>query len=291
MSSFWTASLFWAFVLVSVGVALGAVLPPLLRREADAGTVHRRAANIAIYRDQLAELKADLERGEIGVQQYEDARLEIEKRLSEDVPAAQPATDAVPPGRAGRWAGFTLAGVIPVAAIGLYVGLGNPDALSPQHAEVAAVPGGQHDAAPMLASLEAKLKRNPDNAAGWIMLGRSYETLDRPADAARAFAKAVELLPGEGDVLADYAEALALAQGKVLAGKPLEYVNKALQLSPTSQKALELAAIAAEQTRNFAQAASYWRKLLKVIPPDSDYAQEITAAAEQAERAAASLPD
>jgi cytochrome c-type biogenesis protein CcmH len=286
MNGFWAVSLFWALALLSIGVALGAVLPPLLRRGVNAGSMDGEAANIAIYRDQLAELRTDLDRGEIGAKQYEDARLEIQKRLAEDMPARQP--DCESPGQAGRWAGFVLAGAIPLAAIGLYAGLGNPGALGlvPAKAAVAISEGG-HDTAPMLASLEAKLKKNPDNAAGWIMLGRSYEALDRPAEAVRAFARAAELLPGEASVLADYAEALALAQGKVLAGKPLEYVNKALQLDPRDERALELAAIAAEQGQDFALAASYWRRLLKVIPPDGDYAKEVTAAAERAERAAA----
>ena len=86
MSNFWTISLFWALFLLFVGVALAFVLPPLLRRNVRSGQVDRKAANVAIYHDQLAELKADLDSGELDPQQYEDAKLEIEKRLSEDVP-------------------------------------------------------------------------------------------------------------------------------------------------------------------------------------------------------------
>ena len=133
----------------------------------------RKEANVAIYYDQLAELKADLDSGELDAAQYEDARREIEKRLSEDVPLESAPVAAA---QAGRWPGFVLAGAIPVLAIAMYVGLGNPEALLMSRAEApaAAAEQGQHDAAPMIAALEAKLKAKPDDAAGWYMLARSY---------------------------------------------------------------------------------------------------------------------
>ncbi|MDP2154968.1 MAG: c-type cytochrome biogenesis protein CcmI, partial [Sulfuricella sp.] len=86
MSNFWTISLFWVLFLLFIAVALAFVLPPLLRRDVRPGQVDRKEANVAIYYDQLAELKADLDSGELDAAQYEDARREIEKRLSEDVP-------------------------------------------------------------------------------------------------------------------------------------------------------------------------------------------------------------
>jgi cytochrome c-type biogenesis protein CcmH len=288
MSNFWTISLFWALFLIFIAVALAFVLPPLLRREVKLGQVDRKEANVAIYYDQLAELKADLDSGELDAAQYEDARREIEKRLSEDVPA-----EAVPvaTAQASRWPGYALAVAIPVIAIAMYVGLGNPEALLMSRAEApAAVEQGQHDAAPMIAALEAKLKAKPDDAAGWYMLARSYATTGNYAAAARAFAKASELFPEDARLLADYADALAMAQGGNLQGKPLELINRALKLNGQDEKALNLAGTAAFEEKNFGRAAEYWRRLLKLIPPDSDAAREIAAAVAQAEKAAGSAP-
>lgn len=297
MTGFWAISLFWIFVLLFIAIALAFVLPPLLRRGGKAEPVGRAEMNVAIYRDQLQELEADLKSGELTQDQFEAARLEIDQRLSEDVPAA--AGRAISP-NSGRWAGFTLAGALPVLAVALYVVFGNPEALSVPRAEAAA-PGaaaqggqagqegeaGQHDPSAMIAALEAKLQQKPDDSAGWYMLGRTYGAIGRFDEAVRAFAKAAELLPNDPRILADYAEALALTQGKKIAGKPLELINKALELNDKEEKALELAGIHAFQNKNFAQAAFYWRQLLKVIPRDTDYFRDIAAAAEEAEKAAA----
>ncbi len=287
MSNFWTISLFWALFLLFIAVALAFVLPPLLRRDVRSGQVDRKKANVAIYYDQLAELKADLDSCELDAAQYEDVRREIEKRLSEDVPL-EPAPVAA--AQAGRWLGLVLAGAIPVLAIALYVGLGNPEVLLMSRADApAAAEQGQHDAAPMIAALEAKLKAKPDDAAGWYMLARSYASIGKYDESARAFEKAVALFPDDARLLADYADALAMAQGQNLQGKPLELINKALKLNANDEKALNLAASAAYQNKDFAQAASYWRRLLKVLPPDADIAKDITAAIEEADKLAASL--
>lgn len=284
MSNFWTISLFWALFLVFIAVALAFVLPPLLRRGVRLGQhVDRKEANVAIYYDQLAELKADLDSGELDAAQYEDARREMEKRLSEDVPL-ESAPVAV--AQAGRWPGYVLAGAIPVLAIAMYMGLGNPDALLESRAGAGQ---GQHDANPMIAALETRLKAKPDDAAGWYMLARSYASIEKYHESARAFEKAAELFPDDARLLADYADALAMAQGQNLQGKPLELINKALKLNANDEKALNLAGAAAYQNKDFAQAASYWRRLLKVIPPEDDYAKEVKAAIEETEKLAASL--
>lgn len=287
MTNFWTISLFWALFLLFIGVALAFVLPPLLRRNVQSGQVDRKEANVAIYHDQLAELKSDLDSGELDAAQYEDAKREIEKRLSEDVPLESAPAATVQP---GRWPGYVLAGVIPVLAIAFYMALGNPDALVAPRAEDSALAGGQHDAAPMIAALEAKMKKKPEDAAGWYMLARSYSSLGRYDDAARAFAKLTALVPEDSGILADYADVLAMTQGGNLQGKPLELVNKALELNAQDEKALNLAGTAAYEAKDFAKAATYWRRLLAVVPADADYTKEIRAAAEAAEKAAGISP-
>ena len=285
MTNFWTISLFWALFFLFIAVALAFVLPPLLRRNARPAQVNRKEVNLAIYQDQLAELKSDLDSGELDAVQYEEARQEIEKRLSEDVPAESSPTAT---GQSGRWPGYVLAGVIPVVAIALYMGLGNPNALvvPPAEAPAAMMQQGQHETAPMIASLEAKLKKNPDDAAGWYMLARSYSVTRQFDQAARAYAKLRTLLPEDARLLADYADVLAMAQGGNLQGKPLELINQALKLNENDEKALNLAGSAAYESRNFAQAAYYWRRLLKLLPPDSDPYRGISAAVEEAEKSA-----
>ncbi len=284
MSNFWTISLFWGLVFLFIAIALVFVLSPLLRREANPRAVDRQAANLAIYRDQLAELKADLDSGVLEDAQYDVAQRELLARLSEEVPQDG---DAATAARADRRPAFAVGLMIPVLAIALYMTLGNPEALLERGARppAAAVPG-EHDPAAMIASLEAKLQANPEDAAGWFMLARSYATLGRFAESASALAQVVERVPPDPRLLTDYADVLAMAQGRNLQGKPLELVRQALELDPNNEKALNLAASAAYQRQDFAEAARYWRRLLQQLPPGSEAAAGIAAMVKQAESAA-----
>ena len=110
-----------------VVLALAFLVTPLLRRP-PAG-VSSDNANIAVYRDQLAELDADVVRGTLSRERHAEARAEIEQRLAEDL-ASRQATQ-VAEGRAGRRLALALALLLPAAAIGIYLALGNPVALDP----------------------------------------------------------------------------------------------------------------------------------------------------------------
>lgn len=281
MSGFWSISVFWGAILASIAIALAFVLPPLLRRTAAAGAVDRRSVNIAIYQDQLKELADDVKGGELTQDQFDIARIEIEKRMSEDVPAA----DASPAAsEKGRWAGVVVAVAIPLAALAGYAVFGSPAALMAPEAS-ATQADGRHDPTAMLAVLEDKLKKNPDNAAGWYMLGRSYAALQRFPDAAKALEKAVSLKPDDPDVLADYADVLAVVQGGNLQGKPLEFIGKALQIDARHIKALNLAGNAAYQRGDFPAAIRYWRELLPQVAQDAAATKEIEDAIQDAQKA------
>lgn len=281
MGNFWTISLFWGLVLLFLALALFFILPPLLRRDSKREAVDREAVNVAVYRDQLAELKAELESGSLDETQYEAARHELVERLSEDVPPqAAPAASA----GTGRRTGFAVVVGLPVSAIALYMWLGNPQALVEPAATVpvATVPG-EHDPAAMIASLEAKLETSPDDAEGWFMLARSYAAMGRFAESANALGRVVELVPPDPRLLADYADVLAMAQGRNLRGKPMELIAQALDLDPDNQKALNLAASAAYQRQDFAEALTYWRRLLQQLPPGSEAAAGIAATIQEIE--------
>ena len=119
------------------------------------------------------------------------------------------------------------------------------------------------------------MKAQPDDAQGWLLLGRSWSALQRYQDSADAYAQAVARLPGNADALADWADALAMAQGRKLAGKPTEIIGRALAADPAHPKTLALAASAAMERGDDAAAIRYWNALLAVVPPDSEDARGI----------------
>jgi len=266
------------FVLIAVVMAAAAVmwmLPPLLRRRSDDGGVERTASNLAVYRDQLAELDADLNSGTLSGAQYQQAKLEIERRALDETGGEN--TPAHRISRNGRWMAAVLAAAIPLCAASLYWLLGNPDGLSPQRAAVA---GGEHQITAqqieaMVAKLAARLEQNPDDAKGWATLARSYAAMQRFPEALAAYAKATALARDDAALLADYADVLATSTGRDLEGRPLELITQALKLDPNQWKALALAGTAAFNRKDYKTAVGYWEKLLQQLPPDAEFGQSM----------------
>jgi cytochrome c-type biogenesis protein CcmH/NrfG len=115
-----------------------------------------------------------------------------------------------------------------------------------------------------LISLQARLAKQPDDLQGWVLLGRTHAAMSNYSGSAQALKKALELNPGHPDILADLADMTAMAQGRQLAGEPETYIQAALQSEPRHEKALALAASAAEQANDPAKAQVYWQLLSQV---------------------------
>jgi len=272
------------FVLIAVVMAAAAVvwvLPALLRRRTADSGVARATSNLAIYRDQLAELDADLRSGTLSAAQYEQAKRDIDRRVLEEVEVK--GTPALRVSRSGRWTAVVLAATIPLCAVLLYWQFGSPDALL-QRASVA---GGEHEVTTqqieaMVAKLAARLEQNPDDAKGWVMLARSYAAMQRFPEALAAYAKATALVKDDADLLADYADLLATSTGRNLEGRPLELVKQALKVDPNQWKALALAGTAAFDRKDYKTAVTYWEKLLPRLPSDSGFRESLTASIAEA---------
>lgn len=272
---------FWIAAAVLAALALAFVLVPLLRRQVASASSGRRGINIAVYRDQLKEMEADARNGLLSQEQFATAKLELEARLAED--AVQSGEDSQPVSRGGRALGFSLAGLLPVAAFGLYFLLGNPAAINAIPA-AQANSQGEHDIMKMIQQVEEKTKTNPKDGEAWSILAKTYAAVGHWPEALQAYEKAITLRPDVPAVMTGYAEALAISNGRVLAGKPLELVTKALEKDPNDMKGLELAAIAAFQEKGYAKAVYYFKQLLKHVPPESPYAQDISEALKESQR-------
>lgn len=256
--------------------ALLFVLPPLLSKDLGIQEkVQRGAVNLSLLRDQMRELDADLAAGSINGAAYEGAKIELERRVLEDVqtPLAQGASVARNPKSA-----MLVALCVPAIAISLYVLLGSPAGLDPTQLaapEDSAHAGSEEQMLAMVAGLQRRLKAEPENAEGWQMLARSYQTMDKFREAADAYATLVKLMPDKADLLADYADTLAMAQNRSLQGEPEKILARALTLDPKNIKALALAGSAAFERRNYQAAVTQWKKILLLAPPDSDMARSV----------------
>lgn len=252
---------FWSVAGAMALVALALILRPLVRGGARDGRLEalERARREGVLSDAEFEAKRDA--------------------LGSSSPAPAPVSLAV-------MGVFALAFV--AAAVLLYRGVGEPRGLDPSTATPAAADApGLEDATRKLAE---RLAKEPDDAEGWLLLGRAYKTMQRFPEARDALANANRLAPGEPDTMVEYAESLALASDdRRLAGEALALLDRALAADPAHQRGLWLRGIAMLQDERYADAVAVWEKLLEQLPPGSEVAESVVQQIAQA-RARAGMP-
>lgn len=279
--------IFWTLAALLVAVTLVALLFPLLRAHHGAAAPDADSAAIAVYRDQKQGLDAECADGVITPAERDAAVAELARRLGDELAAPSTAM-AGSRGQRQAWAvALALLLLVPSAAVVLYARLGNPTATTVASASDAGKGHEMSEAqiAAMVDNLAQRLQAHPDEAQGWLLLARSYAALGRFADAANAYARADALIPDNADLLADYADVLAMAQGKRLTGRPAELARRALAIDPQHQKALALAGTAAMEARDLDGALAYWRRLLAQLPEGSEEARQVSTVVAEVESA------
>ncbi|MCV2217774.1 c-type cytochrome biogenesis protein CcmI [Thauera sp. Sel9] len=280
------------FILLAGLLVAGAllwILPPLFRA---GGRAQREQAEqsqlvLAVLREQLAELDADLAAGRIDAATHAKSREEVERRALEEGEAAAERAHSADTRAERSWA-VGLALSVPVLAVAGYLAFGEPEGLDPANVVAAQQGFSKEQIADMVGKLETRLQQEPDNAEGWMMLARTYTVLQDFPKAVVAYEKLSKLEPNEPDVYADWADVVAATQGTVV-GEPEELAAKALAIAPAHPKALALVGTAAYQKGDYTAAAAHWEKILEQIPPGEDVARGVRASVNEA-RAKAGMP-
>lgn len=281
-----TGTLFWGLALALVLATLAALVVPLMRARPPRERPADADASAAIYRDRKHELDAEVASGAITADERDATGAELVSRLGEELAADAPAPP-VPAGRAPWITAIVLVALVPAVALVAYLALGRPEALD---ADAARKRFSDTEIVAMVERLAQRMKENPTDPQGWLLLGRSWNALQRYDDAAKAYEQAAIRLPDNADVLADWADALGMAQGRKLAGRPTDLVGQALAVDPKHPKALALAASAAMERGDDKTAVGYWRRLLAIVPPGSEDAQGIRETIAQLEGGSTAAP-
>lgn len=264
---------FWSIVSVLTVFVIGLLLRPLLKRPS-AVTVEQEKT-LSVYRQQFAELEQDRATGLLTEAQYQAARSELERRVLEETDAGQ----VLAPSSGGvlnlRVVALSLGMIIPAASGVLYWTLGNPAAMT--HPAVSSA-GSQRGAGEdtemadslnvLIEQLRKKLEQSPNDPIGWGLLARSYMAMERYADAVPIFERATKLDPDNASLLADFADALGVHQGRKLDGRPEKLIQQALKLDPHNVKALMLSGTIAYNRKDFARAAKEWEEAHLYLPTD-----------------------
>jgi cytochrome c-type biogenesis protein CcmH len=269
-------TLFWIICASLLLIAILFVAIPLWRGTSKNNTVVRDAANLEILRDQITEMDADLKNGLLTPELHEQGKRELQARLLEEVGDAQDVEVSNKP-HPLKITAVVLAVLLPLASVGLYLKIGNPDAFKVAHGALA-MPRTQDE----LKSLEEMVAQDPNDPEALVVLARSYVDRGRYAEGAKLYENLVKIIPDEPILWADYADALAMTQGS-LRGEPTRLLERALELNPNHEKALALSGTAAMERGDFAVAIGHWEKLLKLLPPeDKDNTKAIGEALAQA---------
>lgn len=252
---------------IFAALALAVLLPPLAGRRSGSPAPDKDQVNAAVYQARLKELEAEVALGALDAEDFVQAKLELERELLASRGGAP--VDGAGPAAAPRRTALVVAVLLPILALGVYLKLGSPEAITAEPpAPAAAMPAADgevdRDALErMVATFAKRLADNPDQGDGWVVLGQAYMMLEDYEKAVLSFAHARMLLGDSPDLLVDLAEAEALSNQNRFGDDALARIEKALTLDPDHEKGLWLGAFAAAQRGDTITAVSRWRQLLE----------------------------
>lgn len=274
----------WLGAIALMLLSLGVLLPPLLVENlspvGEADEALRR-----LYQTQLVELEQEWLGGRLNDADYAQAVEELQRRLLGELDKPRPSVAWHHSLWLRRGSALLLAVFLPIAAFSLYLQVGDPKAaaqLAQEQPGAHGEAGGDAQVQAMVDGLARRLEEQPQNLPGWVMLARSYETLERYDAAAQAYRQALHeaqrsLIDEEfqAKLWADLADALASAHGGDLDGEAGEAISWALKLQPSQPKALALAGSAAVRHGKLQEAQKHWQALLNQLEPGSDMALRV----------------
>ena len=277
--------MFWVLAAVMAAVVVLALLWPLLRKRAAAPA----AADFdrTVYRDQLAELDQDLERGLIDKTEAEAARREIERRLlqTEGGPASTPAAGG------GLWRRVALIVVValpPALGLGLYMQLGTPDLPGLPLAE--RDPAGPLEMGLLEARLKERIAAEPRDIESRLILAQVYARSGRYLEAVEVYRAAIAEVAKTGQVPgvlhAALGESLVAAANGTVGREARLAFAAAIEADPGNVRARYYAGLAMAQDRRLEAAIEVWKTLAEDLPADSPMIgllrQQIAQAAQEA---------
>ena len=283
---------FWIVVgLLTVTACLAIILPLSGSRREVAGA---REHDLEVYRDQLAEIERDAERGLIGKDEAAQARAEIGRRILKLDATGESG------GAAGRGnalvRGLAMAAVVavPVTSWGLYSAIGSPDMAGQPLAERLAKDPAASTIDELVARAEAHLRANPEDGRGWDVVAPIYLRLERVGESATAFRNAIRLLGDSAPRWTGLGEALMAGAGGVVTTEAADAFERASSLDPADPRPRFFLATAKAQEGDLAAAAVELRALLATLPAESPWRpvveRTLAQATAEAERRVAAAP-
>lgn len=257
--------LLWICFAVLTAAVIAALTRPLMREDAHSGSPAE--ADMAVYRDQLAEIETDRARGLIDGSEATAARAEIARRLiqrSEADAGSRAGDGAALTGGSRPAMGLVLAAAafIPVLSVAAYLAVGSPTLSGQPRVAQGKSPVESAPIEELIAKVEARLREKPDEGQGWDVIGPVYALQQRYSDAAQAFARAISILGENPKRLAGFADSAIRANNGIVSEDARRAYERLLVLDPNRLDAHFWLAASKEQDGDLAAAAARYRELL-----------------------------
>ena len=265
---------FWLSACLLLLVALAFLLIPLLRGRHEIASEDRTALNVALYQERLAELTAQQAAGTLSTEQFEAGKAEAARELLADTEGHEVQQKRT----LGRMIPLLAVLAVPALGLGLYLHWGGAE----QVELTRAYENAPRTLEEMTARLEETVKVQPDAAEAWYFLGRAYMARQRYAEAASAFEKSADLAGRPGEVLGQLAQARFFAGNRQWTPEIQSLTDEALRADPQEGTSLGLLGIGAFEAGNYAEAISFWQRLLAGLPADDEARQPIESGIESA---------
>jgi cytochrome c-type biogenesis protein CcmH len=260
----------WLVLALMTGAAVLAALWPLARGARRLSN----ASDVAVYRDQLAEVRRDVAAGQIGEAEAQAAEREISRRLLAAADASAASTAAAPPLMPTRQRRAVAIGVLlllPLGVAGLYLGLGSPGMPDRPLATRLEASRGGPPIASLIAQVEAHLQQHPDDGRGWEVIAPVYMRLGRFEEAVTARRNALRLNGENAEREAALGEALVFLANGVVTAEAKAAFDRAVALDAAQVQARYFIGLAAEQDGDRQRAVSIWQDLVASAPPDAPW--------------------
>ena len=271
--------LLWAIFAILTSCVLVFILAPLTKRAET--TDSHVDANIAVYKAQLAEIDADLQRGLLVGAEAEGARIEVSRRLLASAGTGDDSanSDDVQPGSATRLrtTSIAVAAVVPAVALAFYLIYGSPGQEAKPHTARLQAPAGSQRVEELIGRVEARLRQHPEDGTGWDVLAPVYMRLKRFSEAGEAYARALRLLGETPERLGGLARAGIFANNGIVGDGPRAAWQKVLAARPKDREARFWLAVSIEQDGDQAGAKAAYLALLQGAPPNAPWRRVVVA--------------
>jgi cytochrome c-type biogenesis protein CcmH len=258
-------------ILAALTAAVAAILILPFARATKAASADR-AGEVAVYRDQLAELNRDRAQGLINAEEAEYARAEIGRRLLAAADAGEgKETAAAPKARKHALATTVVTLVPPVVGLCLYLALGNPG--MPDQPLEARLANPGNNVALLVAKAERHLAENPNDGAGWDLLAPIYFRSMRLGDAEMAYRNAIRILGASPVRLAGLGETLVASNDGIVTEDARSAFEQAVKLDPDNPRSRFYVGLGFEQAGRAAEARAQFETIAKGSPADAPWMQ------------------